>query len=70
MCSSDLHSFPTRRSSDLTLFTDGLHLRDGGWELSIRPDANASALQVEANAPDAAAETAHLLELMERDENQ
>ena len=51
-------------------FTDGLHLRDGGWELSIRPDANASALQVEANAPDAAAETAHLLELMERDENQ
>ena len=51
-------------------FTDGLHLCDGGWELSIRPDANASALQVEANAPDAAAETAHLLELMERDENQ
>lgn len=51
-------------------FTDGLHLRDGGWELSIRPDANASALQVEANAPDAAAETAHLLELMEQDENQ
>ena len=51
-------------------FTDGLHLRDGGWELSIRPDANASALQVEANAPDAAAETARLLELMERDENQ
>lgn len=47
-----------------------LHLRDGGWELSIRPDANASALQVEANAPDAAAETARLLELMERDENQ
>ena len=40
-------------------FTDGLHLRDGGWELSIRPDANASALQVEANAPDAAAESAH-----------
>ena len=49
-------------------FTDGLHMRDGGWELTIRPDANASALQVEANAPDAAAETAHLLELMERDE--
>ena len=51
-------------------FTDGLHMRDGGWELTIRPDANTSALQVEANAPDAAAETAHLLELMERDENQ
>ena len=50
-------------------FTDGLHMRDGGWELTIRPDANTSALQVEANAPDAAAETAHLLELMERDEN-
>ena len=49
-------------------FTDGLHMRDGGWELTIRPDVNASALQVEANAPDAAAETAHLLELMERDE--
>ena len=28
-------------------FTDGLHMRDGGWELTIRPDANASALQVE-----------------------
>ena len=51
-------------------FTDGLRMRDGGWELTIRPDANTSALQVEANAPDAAAETAHLLELMERDENQ
>ena len=38
--------------------------------LSIRPDGNASALLVEANALDAAAETAHLLELMERDENQ
>ena len=50
-------------------FTDGLRMRDGGWELTIRPDANTSALQVEANAPDAAAETAHLLELMERDEN-
>ncbi|MFQ7010839.1 MAG: sugar phosphate nucleotidyltransferase [Oscillospiraceae bacterium] len=50
-------------------FTDGLHMRDGSWELTIRPDANAAALQVEANAPDAAAETAHLLELMERDEN-
>ena len=20
-------------------FTDGLHLRDGGWELTVRPDA-------------------------------
>ena len=50
-------------------FTNGLHVRDGSWELTIRPDANTSALQVEANAPDAAAETAHLLELMERDEN-
>ena len=50
-------------------FTDGLHIRDGSWELTIRPDANAAALQVEANAPDAAAETAHLLKLMERDEN-
>ena len=50
-------------------FTDGLHIHDGSWELTIRPDANAAALQVEANAPDAAAETAHLLELMERDEN-
>ena len=50
-------------------FTNGLHVRDGSWELTIRPDANAAALQVEANAPDAAAETAHLLELMERDEN-
>ena len=39
-------------------FTDGLRMRDGGWELTIRPDANTSALQVEANAPDAAAETA------------
>ena len=41
-------------------FTDGLHLRDGGWDRSIRPDANASSLQVGANAPHAAPETAHL----------
>ena len=70
MSSSPLVIFATRASRAGADFTDGLHLRDGGWELSIRPDANASALQVEANAPDAAAETAHLLELMERDENQ
>ena len=50
-------------------FTDGLHVHDGAWDVHIRPDANADALQVEANAPDAAAETAHLLELMEQDEN-
>lgn len=47
-------------------FTDGLHVRDGSWELTVRPDAQASALQVEANTPDAAAETARLLELMEQ----
>ena len=49
-------------------FTNGLHMRDGSWELTIRPDAEASALQVEANTPDAAAETARLLELMEQHE--
>ena len=44
-------------------FTDGLHLRDGGWELSIRLDANVPALQVGGKrAVDAAAETARLLE--------
>lgn len=47
-------------------FTDGLHVRDGSWELTVRPDAEVSALQVEANTPDAAAETARLLELMEQ----
>ena len=50
-------------------FTNGLHVRDGSWELTVRPDAETSALQVEANTPDAAAETARLLELMEQDEN-
>ena len=50
-------------------FMDGLHVRDGSWELTVRPDAQASALQVEANTPDAAAETARLLELMEQYEN-
>ena len=50
-------------------FTDGLHIRDGSWELAIRPDANTSALRIEANAPDAAAETARLLKLMEQEEN-
>lgn len=49
-------------------FTDGLHVRDGSWELTVRPDAEVSALQVEANTPDAAAETARLLELMEQHE--
>ena len=49
-------------------FTNGLHVRDGSWELTVRPDAETSALQVEANTPDAAAETAHLLELMEQHE--
>ena len=49
-------------------FTNGLHVRDGSWELTVRPDAEASALQVEANTPDAAAETARLLELMEQHE--
>lgn len=47
-------------------FTDGLHVRDGSWELTVRPDAQASALQVEANTPDAAAAAARLLELMEQ----
>ena len=47
-------------------FTNGLHVRDGSWELTVRPDAEVSALQVEANTPDAAAETARLLELMEQ----
>lgn len=49
-------------------FTNGLHVRDGSWELTVRPDAEVSALQVEANTPDAAAETARLLELMEQHE--
>ncbi len=49
-------------------FTNGLHVRDGSWELTVRPDAETSALQVEANTPDAAAETARLLELMEQRE--
>ena len=49
-------------------FTNGLHVRDGSWELTVRPDAEVSALQVEANTPDAAAETARLLELMEQRE--
>lgn len=49
-------------------FTDGLHVRDGSWELTVRPDAQASALQVEANTPDAAAAAARLLELMEQHE--
>mgnify|MGYP000890127359 FL=1 len=49
-------------------FTNGLHVRDGSWELTVRPDAEVSALQVEANIPDAAAETARLLELMEQRE--
>ena len=49
-------------------FTSGLHVRDGSWELTVRPDAETSALQVEANTPDAAAETARLLELMEQHE--
>ena len=47
-------------------FTNGLHVHDGSWELTVRPDAEVSALQVEANTPDAAAETARLLELMEQ----
>ena len=49
-------------------FTNGLHVRDGSWELTVRPDAETSTLQVEANTPDAAAETARLLELMEQHE--
>lgn len=49
-------------------FSNGLHVRDGSWELTVRPDAEVSALQVEANTPDAAAETARLLELMEQRE--
>ena len=49
-------------------FSNGLHVRDGSWELTVRPDAEVSALQVEANTPDAAAETARLLELMEQHE--
>ena len=49
-------------------FINGLHVHDGSWELTVRPDAVASALQVEANTPDAAAETARLLELMEQRE--
>lgn len=49
-------------------FTNGLHVHDGSWELTVRPDAEVSALQVEANTPDAAAETARLLELMEQRE--
>ena len=49
-------------------FTNGLHVHDGSWELTVRPDAETSALQVEANTPDAAAETARLLELMEQHE--
>lgn len=49
-------------------FSNGLHVHDGSWELTVRPDAEVSALQVEANTPDAAAETARLLELMEQRE--
>jgi mannose-1-phosphate guanylyltransferase/phosphomannomutase len=47
-------------------FTDGLHFRDGSWDVRVRPDENESALRIEANDPRAERSVKHLLELMEK----
>ena len=48
-------------------FADGLHFTDGGWDVRIRPDANASAVRVVGKPKEAETETARLLGLMERE---
>lgn len=48
-------------------FADGLHFRDGDWDVRIRPDARESALRVECQSPEAEAEVGKLLRLMERE---
>ena len=47
-------------------FTDGLHFRDGSWDVRVRPDANRPALRIEANDPGAERSVKKLLELMEK----
>ena len=49
---------------------DGLHFRDGDWDVRVQPDPNDSALRVRAGSPEAVRETARLLRMMEqRQEN-
>ena len=48
-------------------FTDGLSFQDGSWSVRVHPAANASEVRVESATEEAAKETAHLLELMNRD---
>lgn len=47
-------------------FTDGLTFSDGSWRVHMRPDADGSAVQVDASSEEAADAAAHLLELMEQ----
>lgn len=46
-------------------FADGLHFRDGSWDVRVRPDPNRSALRVETESKEAEAEVGRLLRLME-----
>ncbi len=47
-------------------FTDGLHFRDGSWDVRVRPEAEQSSLRVETDQPEAETATAKLLTLMEQ----
>lgn len=47
-------------------FTDGLHFRDGSWDVRVRPDPNESALRVETDSREAEQEVGRLLRLMEK----
>ncbi len=46
-------------------FTDGLHFRDGDWDVRVRPDPNESALRVKAQSAEAEQTVGKLLRLME-----
>ena len=47
-------------------FTDGLHVRDGAWQIGLRPSAKDSKLVLDANTPEAADSAARLLRLIEK----
>ena len=47
-------------------FTDGLHFRDGTWQIRLRPSARDSKLLLEANSPEAADAAARLVAFMEQ----
>ena len=46
-------------------FTDGLHFRDGSWQIGLRPSAREASLLLDANSREAADAAEKLIQLME-----